>query len=164
MGRRGKGRGQLVVNILWHIYFFHAAAVAILSRTSISPASERRKESERAKTKWEAAKTNEPTNEFLLYVPDISLFSCGCCCCELSDRERAVSKGRKGEGVRKVGMCVQGCHQWQQPSNVARKPTRCSIHFRFGLASFQQTAAGYARIDSQFGSCVEYENITWALI
>lgn len=99
-------------------------------RTSISPGESGKEKNKRAgetgqkqnKRHSQNERTNVRTNSFCT----CSTFHCS-----------AVGAGklavRGGRYEREYGRGAQGCHQWQQPSNVARKPTRCSIHFRFGL-------------------------------
>lgn len=113
------------------------------------PASERKKQNERQPKR---------TNSFCTCLT----FHCsaaGAARCQIGKGQSARVWSRGGRGVRKIGMCAQGCHQWQQPSNVARKPTRCSIHFRFGLASISLSI--YPPSDRS-GVCSNWQSI-WQL-
>lgn len=95
---------------------------------------QRVKEKRKARGRKQNERQPKRTNSFCTCLT----FHCsaaGAARCQIGKGQSARGWCRGGRGVRKVGMCAQGCHQWQQPSNVARKPTRCSIHFRFRLAS-----------------------------
>lgn len=105
-----------------------------LARQFRQRAKEERKARGRKQNERQPKRTNQRTNSFCTCLTfHCSAAGAAAANCQIGKGQSA--KGGRGKGVRKVGMCAQGCHQWQQPSNVARKPTRCSIHFRFGLAS-----------------------------
>lgn len=107
-----------------------------LARQFRQRAKEERKARGRKQNERQPKRTNQRTNSFCTCLT----FHCSAAGAAAAAANCQIGKGQsakegRGKGVRKVAMCAQGCHQWQQPSNVARKPTRCSIHFRFGLAS-----------------------------
>lgn len=131
-----------------------------LARQFRQRAKEERKARGRKQNERQPKRTNQRTNSFCTCLTfHCSAAGAAAANCQIGKGQSA--KEGRGKGVRKVGMCAQGCHQWQQPSNVARKPTRCSIHFRFGLASISLSIYPSPQCDLS-GVCSNCQSI-WQL-
>lgn len=106
-----------------------------LARQFRQRAKEERKARGRKQNERQPKRTNQRTNSFCTCLTFHCSAAGAAASCQIGKGQSARGWERGKGQCGRFGMCAQGCHQWQQPSNVARKPTRCSIHFRFGLAS-----------------------------